>query len=286
MTVISKTVGFLNSKILRRVGAQLTSLTLETQERDRLQKLVDRGHFNKAVYPVPQCFIECDPDTLLEEVDRRSPELRRLFDSDSAPAGFNANNVYFSSPDVEILYVMIGLFRPTTFVEVGSGYSTLVARRAILDYATNTRIFSIDPAPRSDVKSAVDYQFLSRLEDTDLSSVADLQARDVLFIDSSHEVRVGNDVTTLFLEVLSRLPAGVIVHVHDIFLPYEYPEAWVVHRRWPWNEQQLVQAVLFYSEQFDVLWPGHYLQRTLRDFPSHFPQCGDRSAQSLWFRKR
>ena len=71
-----------------------------------------------------------------------------------------------------------------------------------------------------------------------------LGAGDILFIDSSHTVRIGGDVVHLFCEVIPRLAPGVIVHVHDIYLPYEYPRAWVEQLRWYWAEQYLLQALL------------------------------------------
>jgi hypothetical protein len=127
-----------------------------------------------------------------------------------------------------------------------------------------------------------------RLEDVPPSELQDLlQPDDILFIDSSHEIRSGNDVVTLFLNVLPRLHSGVVIHVHDIFLPFEYPREWVIQNTLNvnWSEQYLVQAMLQGSDQFEVLWPGHFLQRTLPDFASHFGSKPVGIAMSLWLRK-
>ena len=86
----------------------------------------------------------------------------------------------------------------------------------------------------------------------------------------------------LFLNVLPRLRRGVLVHIHDIFLPFEYPEEWLVTKRWEWNEQYLVQALLQDSDSFIVIWPGYYLQRTMKEFSNHFPLRDERNASSIW----
>jgi len=78
---------------------------------------------------------------------------------------------------------------------------------------------------------------------------------------------------------------GVVVHVHDIFLPFEYPEKWVRDFHWGWTEQYLLQAMLAFGDTFEVVCPGHYLQRTLPDFARHFPNLNGGTAKSLWLRK-
>ena len=86
-----------------------------------------------------------------------------------------------------------------------------------------------------------------------------LQHNDILFIDSTHVIKIGGEVNYLFLEVLPRLNKGVIVHVHDIFLPFEYPKEWVIQRHRFWTEQHLLHAFLICNNCFEVLWAGNYL---------------------------
>lgn len=112
-----------------------------------------------------------------------------------------------------------------------------------------------------------------------------LEPGDFLFIDSSHEVKTGNDVVALLLNVLPSLQAGVLIHIHDIFLPYEYQKEWIIQNRWPWNEQYLVQAFLQGSEEYEVLLAGHYRQKTMPDFVKNFPLWLGKDASSLWLRK-
>lgn len=147
---------------------------------------------------------------------------------------------------------------------------------------------SIDPSPRREVQSVADQVIRRRLEDVPSSDLQDvLQFNDILFIDSSHEIRSGNDVVSLFLRVVPELRSGVVIHVHDIFLPFEYPREWIVENTLNvnWAEQYLVQAMLQGSDQFEVLWPGHFLQRTLPEFADHFDSKPIGIATSLWLRK-
>jgi hypothetical protein len=87
----------------------------------------------------------------------------------------------------------------------------------------------------------------------------------VLFVDTTHTVRTGGDVTHIVLDILPRLVAGVVVHFHDIFLPYEYPEDWVIGRRLAWGEQYLLQAFLAFNDAFEILVPNHATARGAPD---------------------
>ena len=113
-----------------------------------------------------------------------------------------------------------------------------------------------------------------------------MQSGDILFIDSSHVIKTGNDVVFLYTNVIPKLPSGVIIHIHDIFLPYDYPRSWVMETTWNFNEQYLIQSILMLSNSFEVLWPGYYLQQTKKkDFAAYFPNLKERNAQSLWIRR-
>jgi Methyltransferase domain len=159
-------------------------------------------------------------------------------------------------------------------------------RAAIDDRRLDTRLISIDPLPRRSVAAAAHRVIAEPVEQIGACAVFDsLGPDDVLFIDSSHEIRTGNDVVALLLNILPSLRSGVVVHLHDIFLPYDYPREWIVEHRWQWQEQYLVQAMLQGSDQFAVLWPGHYLQRILAGFSDHFVCSRPGTATSLWLRK-
>lgn len=135
---------------------------------------------------------------------------------------------------------MLCEFRPQRFVEVGSGYSTKFARRAIREHSMPTRITSI-PAPRAEIGQLCDSVIRRPLEEVDLGIFDELESGDFLFIDSSHRTFTNSDVTIVFMDVLPRLRSGVLVHFHDIFWPHDYPPAW--------NDR-------YYSEQYLL---GSYL---------------------------
>jgi hypothetical protein len=173
-------------------------------------------------------------------------------------------------------------------VEVGSGNSTWLFRQAVIDGGLETEICSIDPHPRRAIEAS------AKVIREPVENVAPdfffetLHEGDFLFIDSSHEVRIGNDVLYLFLNILPRLPPGVVVHIHDIFLPFDYPRSWIIDdHRHRFGEQYLVQAMLADSGRYDVIWPGRYLQLTRGDFAEAFA-CSVplREATSLWLRVR
>lgn len=199
---------------------------------------------------------------------------------------YTFQNNYFSSPDAEVLYAIVREFRPKNIVEVGSGNSTKIMRQAILDGGLDCKLVSIDPEPRIEISDIVDKKIQKKVEDLPASSLLQVfQPDDILFIDSSHFIKTGNDVVFLYLHLLPKLPAGVLIHIHDIFLPYEYPKNWIIQKNLAFTEQYLVQAVLTFGDAFEVLWPGYYLQQTNKNFVTHLPYSAGRLAQSFWLRK-
>lgn len=161
--------------------------------------------------------------------------------------------------DTLALYGLVALRKPATYMEIGSGYSTKLVRRAIRDHSLPTQLVSIDPRPRAEVDRLCDEVIRRRLEDTDLSRFEQLEAGDILFFDGSHRVFMNSDVTVFFLEVLPRLKAGVLVHIHDIELPYDYlPE----RAHWYYSEQYMLAASLLAGHRnFRVVLPNAYLSR-------------------------
>ncbi len=169
------------------------------------------------------------------------------------------DNPYFSALDAIILYSLLGSKRPSRYVEVGSGNSTKFARRAVRDLNLNTQIISIDPYPRSDVDALCDRVVRQPLEDVDLALFDELEAGDILFVDNSHRVFENSDATVFFMEVFPRLKPGVTVHIHDIFLPFDYPRVWVARH---YSEQYLLAAYLLAgSNKIEVLLPLAYISQ-------------------------
>jgi hypothetical protein len=182
------------------------------------------------------------------------------------PYHYYLKNGFFESVDAEILYCMIRHFKPKKIIEIGSGFSTFLSAQAILkneeENGYKRKLIAIDPYPSKILRSG--FPGLSKLipakvEEIDLSMFNELEENDILFIDSGHVLKIGNDVQYEYLEILPRLNKGVIFHIHDIFLPKEYPQKWVLKMHRFWNEQYLLQSFLAFNSTFKVLWAGSYM---------------------------
>jgi hypothetical protein len=168
-------------------------------------------------------------------------------------------NWWLPGLDACILYGLIATRAPKTYLEVGSGNSTRIVRRAIRDFGLSTRIISIDPNPTSKIDSICDEVIRSRCEEVPQSVFSSLEAGDMLFIDNSHRSFQSSDVTVFFTEILPGVPKGVIYGVHDIFLPWDYPADWEYRF---YNEQYLFASYLLGGADGDeLLLPGHYIYR-------------------------
>ncbi|WP_372786633.1 class I SAM-dependent methyltransferase [Phenylobacterium sp.] len=168
-------------------------------------------------------------------------------------------NAWFSPLDAIALTGMMRAHNPARLVEIGSGVSTKYARRAVERYGLRTRLTSIDPQPRNEIDQLCDEVIRQPLERCDAALFEALEPGDIFFLDSSHRAFQNSDVTVFFLEILPRLKPGVIVHIHDIYLPYDYISGHV-HRLW--NEQYLLAtALLFGAPRFEILFPSWFVGR-------------------------
>ncbi|NCC61104.1 MAG: class I SAM-dependent methyltransferase [Verrucomicrobiae bacterium] len=168
-------------------------------------------------------------------------------------------NGWMPALDGVAIYGHIGKHRPQTYLEVGSGCSTKFARKAIEDAGLTSSIISIDPHPRSDIDALCDDILRTPLEFSDLSVFSKLEANDIVYIDCSHRAFMNSDVTAFFLDVLPNLPPGVVVGIHDIFLPFDYPEDWKF--RW-YSEQYLLACYLLAGcSRMTVTCPSYYVSQ-------------------------
>jgi hypothetical protein len=159
--------------------------------------------------------------------------------------------------DLAFLYTFVASEKPRTYLEIGSGVTTLFAARAKRDHNLATRIVSIDPCPRTEVDAVCDEVLRFGLEQYDLAAFASLQPGDIIFMDGSHRSFMNSDVTVFMLDVLPYLTPGVIVHFHDVVLPFDYPDMFV---DWYWSEQYILGAYLLAAgPKIDVLMPGAYV---------------------------
>ena len=167
------------------------------------------------------------------------------------------NNEYFSGLDAIALYSFLVKRKPNVLIEVGSGNSTKFARQAITDHGLSTRIISIDPEPREEIDSISDTIIHKPLQDADLTVFEQLKEGDILFYDGSHCCFMNSDVAVFFLEVLPKVPPGVIVHIHDIHLPNDYPPKRAMHHE---SEQYLVAMMLLAEGvKYNVVMPNKFV---------------------------
>ena len=164
-------------------------------------------------------------------------------------------NGFFSCLDAAALIGMLLRYRPRRYVEIGSGNSTLFARYAVRAAELETKMMSIDPEPRLPVDDLCDRVIRRPVQEVSPAFFSELQSGDVLFIDGSHRAEMDSDVNWLVFEILPTLKPGVIVHVHDIFWPRDYPEQW---RARGYTEQYVVGALLLGS-RYQVVLPNNYV---------------------------
>jgi hypothetical protein len=174
-------------------------------------------------------------------------------ESDRSP---HWNNGWFEGIDGQSLYAFLANRNPARYWEVGSGNSTKFAAQAIADHQLRTLITSIDPHPRAEIDALCTKVLRQPLENTDTAIFEELVSGDVLLVDNSHRVFMNSDCAVFFLEILPRLARGVLVGIHDIFLPNDYPDEW---RERFYSEQYMLACIL--------LAEGNHLQVEL---PSQF----------------
>lgn len=166
-------------------------------------------------------------------------------------------NDFLPGLDAAALYAMVARTAPRRYIEVGSGNSTMFVRRAIRDHGLKTTITSIDPMPRADIDAICDRVIRSPLAEVDVQALLDAEAGDIVFLDGSHLVFTGSDVTVAFLDVLPYLRPGVIVQIHDIWLPYDYPARWA--SRMYAEQYMLAVALLAAPRRYEVLFPAMFI---------------------------
>ena len=165
---------------------------------------------------------------------------------------------WFSGVDGAMAYAMVRQVRPRRIIEVGSGHSTRFLARAICDGGLSTHLHSIDPQPRRDIDALCDAVTRASVTVVDLEVFSQLGHDDVLFVDGSHALLPGSDVDHLFTRVFPALEAGVLIHVHDVFLPAGYPRAW---QRRAYTEQSVLAAMLGAGERYAIVCPNAWLRR-------------------------
>ena len=204
-------------------------------------------------------------------------ELRKL--------EFDFNNDFFSGFDAAVYYSLIRHLKPRRIIEIGGGYSTRIASKALTANHSGT-LTCVEPFPEERLNGAsLKVELITkRVEEIDVDFFSCLEANDILFIDSSHTVKFGSDVCYEFLEILPRLASGVWVHVHDIFFPHDYPADWLINRRMALNEQYLLEAFLAFNKTFSVELANYWICLEHRDAAARL-WSNTSSASSFWMKR-
>lgn len=134
------------------------------------------------------------------------------------------NNNFLPGLDIVAIYAMLAIHQPKKYIEVGSGNSTKVAFKSKSENNLATEIISIDPMPRSEIDQLATTVIRKPFEDVDYDIILNLEANDILFIDNSHRILPNSDSMVFYMEILPKLKKGVIVHIHDIYIPFDYPQ--------------------------------------------------------------
>ena len=215
---------------------------------------------------------------LLAAIESYSAELEAIAKDAAAPAP-RWNQDWFPRLDAAAAYTMVRTLTPKRIVEVGSGHSTRFLARAVADGGLATRITAIDPEPRASLEGLKVKWLRQPVQASSLDVFAALAERDILFIDSSHQLERGSDVEFLLEKVLPSLAKGVRVHFHDIFLPDPYPATWAWRR---YNEQEAVAPLIGsgYVQEF-----ASHQVRKLSGVLARLPLKKGAIESSLWLRK-
>ena len=206
---------------------------------------------------------------------------------------FHLQNTMYGIGDAAILSKMIHWLKPSRIVEVGSGFSSAVILDTLDMLGLDTHCTFIEPYTsrldsilRPEDVSRVDI-IRNNVQDVDLGTFAQLRHNDILFLDTTHISKTGSDVNFEIFEVIPRLPSGVIIHFHDIFDKFEYPDQWIYGENRSWNEIYTLRAFLMYNDAFEIIYANHAFAKNrgavvaeLR--PELLRNCGG----GLWLRKR
>lgn len=201
------------------------------------------------------------------------------------------DNGIYPLGDAIILAAMIARYRPRRIVEIGSGFSTACMLDTVEREGLETTITCIEPYPArlrstlTDRDSARVTIIEAMVQGTSPDLYDALEPGDILFIDSTHVLKTGSDVCFELFEILPRLKPGVIVHVHDIQYPFEYPDIWIYDKRWSWNEIYAIRAFLMYNDRFRVIafnsyWGQHHRPELQAAYGGPIPNPGG----SIWMR--
>jgi hypothetical protein len=280
VTALPTALSALHFYALKRVG--LSELQLNRRVLDAIGIVPVRDHYYEPFFSARSLRQPLDQPRDLPGLDLRTEaacallghlgrwgEERLVGPIDSAPElTYEPFNGTYGLPDAAVLYGMLRALRPSRVVEVGGGNSTLVTLQALArnraDGAPCEHV-CIEPFEMPWLERTGTTILRSIVQDVPMDPFEALENGDVLFIDNSHMIRPQGDVLHMVQRILPRLKPGVVVHIHDLFSPRDYPETWLLEKMLMWNEQYLVEAFLTCNDAFEVLVPSHHVYRDHRD---------------------
>jgi Methyltransferase domain len=245
-----RAVYLLARRALSRLGLELL---LSSYDSPIPQPRALRDGYLEAARPLPG--VELDTERALSFLRE---ELGPLLRDWREPPGFSLDNGTYESVDAETLHAMVRRFSPRHVVELGSGYSSLIIADALARNGSGAEHRCLDPYPSPLLPSGRVEPIAA--QDLEPAMLAHLQEDDILFVDTSHTVKVGGDVNAIVLELLPQLSPGVLVHFHDIFLPYSYSRGHLESGHF-WSEQYLLQAFLIGNHDWQVVLPNYAVAR-------------------------
>ncbi|MCX7046410.1 MAG: class I SAM-dependent methyltransferase [Candidatus Sumerlaeota bacterium] len=253
----------------------------------------DTRDIEKSYQPRSQAAgIDFRPDAHLQLLEKVFPKYAEEYNAlpvePTEKPGFYLTNGNYEGIDPHVYYSLIRWLQPKKIIEVGSGFTTLLALQAIHKNG-GAQFLCIDPYPRDIIPTGAQgvEQVRKKVEDMDSDFFTQLGPNDILFVDDSHVVRMGGDVNFIILDVLPKLAKGVVIHFHDIFLPFNYPKEWVTRMGRYWTEQYLLQAYLTENPRAEVLFGNNYAAFQFpKEVADAFPNAlYTEGSGSFWIRK-
>jgi methyltransferase family protein len=248
---------------------------------------------------------QVDPPAQLPAIDLRADEQLATFsqvaklarsqevhEHPTEPWRYYSDNVAYGVGDALILHGMLRLIRPSRLIEIGSGHSSAMMLDTVEHYVGGkTELTFIEPYPEV-LESLLRNGDRERitivptpLQEVPLDTFRALEPGDVLFIDSTHVLKTGSDVAWLYANVLPSLNAGVWIHIHDMFYPFEYPKDWVMEGR-AWSEVYVVRAFLEFNTDFEIVLFNSWLAHFHRDrIEAELPAMLANTGGALWLRR-
>lgn len=299
-------LALLTAPLLRFMGRYQHQLTSTRRVADRFGYAVRSTHYYHPTYTEDDLPDDVSQERYLPGFDFNEAaqlamlgnfsyrdELVSVSDGKPGKNEYAHGNPAYAFADAESLYSMVRYLKPRRLFEIGSGYSTLMAQRAVArnrdeDGAYRCEHVCIEPYEMPWLSEVGVKVTRERVQDLPRTFFGELAAGDILFIDSSHVIRPFGDVLYEFLELVPDLPEGVYVHVHDIFTPRDYPDEWLRKERRLWNEQYLLEALLNATDRYEVVlmlnWLKHNHFSSLAAVFPHAAKHPEHEPGAFWFR--